>query len=128
MDRTEPIPYQQSVFTEKDYILVKKSVVDNYTYTAEHNLPNTSTAYDAYDYYVVYRLLDALMDYTFNDNANAKAVALGNGTAAQVTLAKGLTPLQVTDTPAAAYAQSRYRFPCSKRWNPRAKYCGEVSR
>ncbi|HEY8896018.1 MAG TPA: alpha/beta hydrolase, partial [Niastella sp.] len=84
---------------EKDFILVKKSVVGNYTYTAEHNLPNTRSAYDAYDYYVVYRLLDALIDYSFNGVTKAKEVALGNGSAAQVTLPEGLTPLAVTDTP-----------------------------
>ncbi|WP_216823434.1 alpha/beta hydrolase family protein [Niastella vici] len=111
--------------TEKDFILVKKTVVDNYTYTAEHNLPNTRSAYDAYDYYVVYRLLDALIDYSFNGNTNAKEVALGNGAASQVTLPGGLTPLIVTDTPVAAYAQSKYRFPCNKQWNPRANYCGD---
>jgi len=110
--------------TEKDFILVKKSVVNNYTYTAEHNLPNTRSAFDAYDYYVVYRLLDALIDYSFNGNANAKEVALGNGASAQVTLPGGLTPLSVTDTPVASYEQSKYRFPCNKKWNPRANYCG----
>lgn len=110
---------------EKDFILVKKSVVDNYTYTAEHNLPNTRSAYDAYDYYVVYRLLDALIDYSFNGNTSAKEVALGNGSAAQVNLPKGLTPLVVTDAPVATYAQSRYMFPCNNRKNPRIAYCGE---
>lgn len=110
--------------TEKDFILVKKSVVDNYTYTAEHNLPTTRSAFDAYDYYVVYRLLDALIDYSFNGNTGAKEVALGNGAAPQVNLPGALTPLQVTDTPVAVYAQSRYRFPCNSKWNPRANYCG----
>jgi hypothetical protein len=114
--------------TEKDFMLVKKSVVENYTYTAEHNLPNTRSAYDAYDYYVVYRLLDALIDYTFNGNTSAKEVALGNGAAAQVTLPDGLTPLVVTDTPVAAYAQSKYRFPCNNSKNPRANYCGDDTR
>lgn len=112
---------------EKDFILVKKTVLPNYTYTAEHNLPNTRTAYDAYDYYVVYRLLDAMIDYSFNGNAAGKNVALGNGSAAQVTLpsynGQALTPLQVTDNPVTTYAQSRYLFPCNSTDNPRVSNC-----
>ncbi|HJV19236.1 MAG TPA: hypothetical protein VJ552_05095, partial [Sediminibacterium sp.] len=109
--------------TEKDFMLVKKSVVGGYTYTAEHNLPSARTAYDAYDYYAVYRLLDALIDYSFNGNIAGKNVALGNGSAEQVTMPgyKGDTmlPLEVTDNPLPKYPQSRYRFPYENRQNPR---------
>ena len=113
--------------SEKDFILVKKSVLPTYTYTAEHNLPNTRSAYDAYDYYVVYRLLDALMDYSFNGNEAAKNTALGNGSAAQVTMpgyrGQLLTPLVVTDNPVPVYPQSRYLFSCGSVDNPRSGYC-----
>lgn len=112
---------------EKDYILVKKTVLPGYTYTAEHNLPNTRTAYDAYDYYVIYRLLDAMIDYSFNGNAAGKNVALGNGSAAQVTLpsynGQALSPLQVTDNPSPLYPQSKYLFPCASTDNPRISNC-----
>lgn len=108
---------------EKDYILVKQSVVDGYTYTAAHDLPNTRTAYDAYDYYVVYRLLDAMIDYSFNGNANAKNTALGNGASVQVSLPQGMTPLEVTDNPVAAFPQSKYLFPCGSGDNPRIANC-----
>ncbi len=114
--------------SEKDFILIKKSVLPGYTYTAEHNLPNTRTAYDAYDYYGIYRLLDAMIDYSFNGNATAKNVALGNGSKEQVTMpsynGQALEPLVVTDNPTAAYPQSRYEFKCdNKEYNSRIDKC-----
>jgi hypothetical protein len=112
---------------EKDFILVKKSILSNYTYTAEHNLPNSRSAYDAYDYYAVYRLLDAMMDYSWNGNANAKNVALGNGSAKQITLPSyngvPLSPLVVTDNPVPAYPQDKYLFKCFSEDNPRIGFC-----
>ncbi len=113
--------------SEKDYILVRKTVLPNYTYTAEHELPNSRTAYDAYDYYCVYRLLDAMIDYSFNNNTAAKNTALGNGSAEQVTLPsynrQALSPLEVTDNPVAQYPQSKYLFQCSLPTNPRLGNC-----
>lgn len=114
--------------SEKDYMLVKKSIIRGYTYTAEHNLPSTriGTAYDAYDYYAVYRLLDALIDYSFNGNAAGKNVALGNGSAEQVTMpgynGDTMFPLEVTDNPVPKYPQSRYQFPYESWQNPRKGY------
>lgn len=107
--------------SEKDFVLVRKSVVRGYNYTAEHNLPSTRLSCDAYDYYVVYRLLDALMDYSFNGNAAAKKVALGNGCPEQVVMPDGLVPLYVTDSPVAAYPQGRYRFRWNNVQNPRKR-------
>jgi surfactin synthase thioesterase subunit len=113
--------------SEKDFILIKKSVLPTYTYTAEHTLPNTQTAYDAYDYYGIYRLLDALIDYSFNGNAAGKNVALGNGSAEQITMpsynGQALSPLEVTDNPTPAYLQSKYQFPCNSTNNPRIANC-----
>lgn len=108
---------------EKDYILVKQSVVDGYVYTAEHDLPSSRTAYDAYDYYVVYRLLDAMIDYSFNGNESAKNTALGHGSSAQVSLPQGMTALEVMENPVTGFAQSKYLFPCGSSDNPRIANC-----
>jgi hypothetical protein len=35
-------------------------------------MPSSRKAFDALDYYGVYRLLDAMMDYSFNGNAMPK--------------------------------------------------------
>jgi len=113
--------------SEKDFILIKKSVLPTYTYTAEHTLPNTQTAYDAYDYYGIYRLLDALIDYSFNGSSAGKNTALGNGSAEQITMpsynGQALSPLEVTDNPTPAYPQSKYQFQCSSINNPRIGNC-----
>jgi hypothetical protein len=113
--------------SEKDFILIKKSVLPNFTYTAEHNLPNTQSSYDAYDYYGIYRLLDAMIDYSFNGNAAAKNVALGNGSAEQITMpsynGQALSPLVVTDNPLPLYPQSKYTFQCGASNNPRIANC-----
>ncbi|MBE9463690.1 hypothetical protein ACFP1I_32235 [Dyadobacter subterraneus] len=113
---------------EKDYYYLKSSTVAGYKYATDHTLPNTRTAYDAYDYYGVYRLLDALIDYSFNNNAAGKDVALGNGSAQQVTMPgyKGefMAPLEVTDAPVAKYNQDKYQFRCgSVLYNPRIAHC-----
>lgn len=113
--------------SEKDFILIKKSILPNFIYTAEHNLPNTQTSYDAYDYYGVYRLLDAMIDYSFNGNITAKNVALGNGSAEQITMpsynGQTLSSLVVTDNPFPLYPQSKYTFQCSSSNNPRIANC-----
>jgi hypothetical protein len=113
--------------SEKDYIYVKASTVAGYQYVADHVVPSSRSAYDALDYYAVYRLLDAMIDYSFNGSAAGKKVALGNGSSEQVTMpgynGQLMTPLEVTDNPVAKYAQSKYQFPCSNSTNLRINYC-----
>ncbi|WKL49650.1 alpha/beta hydrolase [Flavobacterium pectinovorum] len=113
--------------SEKDFILIKKSVLPTFTYKAEHNLPNTQSSYDAYDYYGIYRLLDAMIDYSFNANLAAKNTALGNGSKEQVTMpsynGNALSPLEVTDNPSPLYPQSKYSFQCGALNNPRITNC-----
>jgi pimeloyl-ACP methyl ester carboxylesterase len=112
---------------EKDFILIRKSVIGGYTYIADHVLPNSRSAYDAYDYYGVYRLLDALIDYSFHNNAAAKNVALGNGSTEQVTMPSyqgvAMSPLEVTDNPVPQYPQGKYEFSCGASTNERGQYC-----
>jgi len=112
---------------EKDYLLVRSDTIGGYVYAAVHSLPNTSVAFDALDYYAYYRLIDALCDYTFNKNAEAKKTALGNGSAEQTTMPGGLKPLMESDDPQVVYSESKYTFPCSDTMNPRLSYCPEVT-
>lgn len=112
---------------EKDFILVRADTVNGYIYEAGHNLPMTYAAFDAMDYYAYYRLIDALCDYTFNGNLAGKAVALGNGSAAQVNMPPGMSALEQTDSPMAEYPESLYGFPCSAAGNPRNQYCSIIT-
>jgi hypothetical protein len=113
--------------SEKDYYYLKPSTVAGYKYTAEHNLPNSRSAYDAYDYYGVYRLLDALIDYSFNGSPAGKNVALGNGSAEQISMpgynGQFMAPLEVNDNPSPKYSSSKYLFPCNSTDNPRISNC-----
>lgn len=113
--------------SEKDFIKVLPSTVSGYNYTAGHDLPSTNAAFDAMDYYAYYRLLDALCDYTFNGNINAKNTALGNGSVNQVSMPGGMANLSETDTPNATYPESNYSFPCSSSLNPRQAYCNNIT-
>jgi hypothetical protein len=113
--------------TEKDFIYFKSSTINGYNYITDHAMPSSRKAFDALDYYGVYRLLDAMMDYSFNGNVNAKNVALGNGSMAQVTMpsynGQSMAPLEVTDNPAPKYLQGKYQFPAGSSTNPRSNYC-----
>lgn len=112
---------------EKDYVYVKGSTINGYQYVADHVAPSSRSAFDALDYYAVYRLLDAMIDYSFNGNADGKKVALGNGASEQTTMpgynGQFMAPLEVTDNPAPKYPQSKYQFPCNGSNNLRANYC-----
>ncbi|PWG79255.1 alpha/beta hydrolase family protein [Pararcticibacter amylolyticus] len=113
--------------SEKDFIYFKSSAVAGYTYHTDHVLPNSRSAFDALDYYGVYRLLDAMIDYSFNNNQAAKTVALGNGSSEQVIMpgynGQMMAPLIVTDNPTPQYPQSKYLFPCGSSENPRIGNC-----
>ena len=112
--------------TEKDFILLKSDTVNGYTYLADHNVPNTASAFNALDYYAYYRLLDALCDYTFNGSLAGKDMALGNGSIAQVTMPIGLQSLVQTDNPLVVYPESKYQYPCSDAQNLRSSYCPTI--
>lgn len=112
---------------EKDFLLVKSATIAGYNYVADHSLPNSRTAFDAYDYYAIYRLLDGLIDYSFNGSANGKNTALGHGSAEQVTMpsfnGQTLPALIETGTPVPLYLQSKYLYSCGDASNPRVSHC-----
>lgn len=108
---------------DKDMVLVTASQYQSYNYTAYHTSFNTTT-YDALDVFVTFRLLDAMMDFVFNQNQSAKTVCLGDGSAAQTSMPAGLNPLIVSDTLSAWHPEPSYAYQCSDLNNPRWPYCG----
>ncbi len=113
----------------KDCIFVYNDTIDGYNYEANHGLPaqySSAGVFDAHDYYVTFRLLGALADYTFTGNLTAKDIALGNGSAAQVNMGNQLTPLSVTDSPVPVYEEDIYTFPCSGSQNERRESCQTI--
>lgn len=113
--------------TDKDFIRVKSDTINGYIHLADHVVPNTSSAFDALDYYAYYRFIDALCDYTFNHNPDGRDVALGHGNSAQITMPAGMKPLIETLTPQALYPQSKYLFQCDDIENLRKNYCSSTT-
>jgi pimeloyl-ACP methyl ester carboxylesterase len=114
----------------KDCIMVYSDTISGYSYISDHTLPgqyNSNGEFDALDYYVTARLLDALFAYTFTGDLTAQNIALGDGSVAQVDMGPLLSPLVVTNSPVPVYPQSRYEFPCDTVANERVLLCQDLS-
>ena len=68
--------------SEKDFVMLMREERLGYKLEADHGTPSGS-GQDAHDYYGIYRLLDALADYAFAGNEEAKRIALGGGSTEQ---------------------------------------------
>jgi hypothetical protein len=111
---------------EKDFIRVYSDPTtfiydgNTYTYNANHYVSYTGTVasdghfqtYDMMDVYALNRLAHALIDYVFNGIEDAKAIALGNGSSAQINMG-GLTELSVTDQPVITRPEEDFKYQCS---------------
>ncbi len=123
IDPFESLPIPDS---EKDFITVRSTTVDGYTYQAVHNLIGTGGGYggfDLLDYEGVFRLVAALADYTFNGSEAGKAVALGDGIEAQIEM-PGLRDLISTDDPR-PIPGATCDYPCDIAANPRRAHCDD---
>jgi pimeloyl-ACP methyl ester carboxylesterase len=131
--------------SEKNFVNVLADTVvtssGRYIYTAGHSLCVTGSsgtsagaveerAFDGYDVYAVFRLADALAEYTFTGSQTAKNVALGNGSAEQVFMGvvegRALRTLVVTHPPMPNPRQ-RATWLCSNPFNPRRTNCTATS-
>lgn len=114
----------------KDCLIVYSDTIGGYIYQADHTLPpqyTNSGEFDALDFYVTFRLLDALADYSFTHNQSAKDVALGNGSLAQLNMGGQLKNLTHSNSPVPIYAESIYTNPCSDSQNERSIFCGMLT-
>ncbi len=68
--------------SEKDFVMLFREERLGYKLEADHGTPSGS-GQDAHDFYGVYRILDALADYAFNGQEEARRIALGGGSAEQ---------------------------------------------
>ena len=68
--------------SEKDFVMLYREERLGYKLEADHGTPSGG-GQDAHDFYGIYRLMDALADYAFNNSEEAKRVALGGGSAEQ---------------------------------------------
>ena len=86
------------------------------SYTATSNSHGAYQTYDALDVHAINRLSHALIEYTFNDDLQAKNIALGNNSTAQIDM-DFLTDLFVTDTPIITRPQNEFAYECNTNWN-----------
>lgn len=115
---------------EKDYIVLHSDSFEEYTMIANHFVPygnkNIYGEENLLDYYGVFKLFDALADYSFNNNKEAKVVALGNGSQMQTFMGewaenRPFKPCDVSDTPKAGQNQYQYFYAWENPLNPRNK-------
>lgn len=72
--------------SEKDFVMLMSEERMGYRLGAEHGSMyggDGSEKVDALDYFGIWRLFDALADYTFNGSEAGKGIALGNGSREQ---------------------------------------------
>jgi pimeloyl-ACP methyl ester carboxylesterase len=120
---------------EKDFVTLFSDSNGGTTQNTDHFVPlgaTGSASVDGLDFYGIYRLLDALADYSFTGNLDGKNVALGGGSAAQTFMGMWsdgtpVVPLAATDLPATTYAQSEFLFAFENAANPRALLVPEPS-
>ncbi len=111
---------------EKEYITLRSASINGYDYSADHAVPGTGDGYgvfDAMDDYGVFRIVEALADYTFNGNMEGWRQSLGNGIAAQIEMGE-LRDLVSTDDPRPIPGIS-YEYPCYTPDNPRRSRCAD---
>jgi len=101
----------------KDYTILFSDEVESFVYKADHSVPTQ---------YLTRGIFDALLDYTFTGNQDAKNVALGNGSTEQIDMGEKLKPLKVTDEPITPHSQDKYFFPWDSDQNPRREYLTDV--
>lgn len=114
----------------KDYLMVRSDRVEGYNYQATHRVPtregspDNRSEYDALDSRALHRIAQALCEAVWKDNPEARAVALGDGSALQTALGatpsgRALRPMAWSDAPVAAYPSSKYAFAWDDDANPR---------
>ncbi len=120
----EPLPIPDA---EKEFIMLRPVTVGGYDYAADHRVIATGDGnygvFDAMDDYGVFRLIDALADYSFTGSAQAWQVALGNGADEQIDMGQ-LRDLVSTDDPRPIPGKV-YDYPCDVSINPRRTHCSD---
>ncbi|WP_456445420.1 hypothetical protein [Thiolapillus sp.] len=120
----EPLPIPDS---EKEFIMLRPVSVGGYDYLADHRVIATGDGnygvFDAMDDYGVFRILEALADYSFTGSAQAWQVALGNGADEQIEMG-ALRDLVSTDDPRPIPGKV-YDYPCDYSGNPRRTHCAD---
>jgi hypothetical protein len=110
---------------QKAYMMLQSASSQNCQLPADHFVPLTSGnngRVNGLDYFGVYRVFDALADYSFNGNQNAKQVVFGNSsdnTVQQATVnstdGKIVMRLTYSKNPQPIKSEEYYKFPQNQK-------------
>jgi hypothetical protein len=98
-----------------------------YIMHASHFVPygvkNINGEQNFLDYYGIYKLIDALADYTFTKNEAGKRIALGEGSPEQCSMGtwpggRQLKPMEVSTDPRARHTELQYMWAVDNQLNP----------
>lgn len=115
----------------KKFYTVYSDSSNDYIMHANHfvayGIKNINGEQNLLDYYGVYKLFDALADYSFTGNTAGRAIALGPGTKEQLYMGtwsdgRPVQPMTVTDQPKAYYTELQYMYSFDNRLNPRTAF------
>lgn len=109
--------------SEKQYMLLQSDKsYDSCALIANHGVPASvgrdGPRINALDYYGVFRMIDALADYTFNGQTAGQQLVFGNGTPEQTFMGdwpngQAVKPLRIMSSPYPVHSQSTYQYPSS---------------
>jgi hypothetical protein len=113
---------------EKCYITFFSDTLDSVILPANHFVPYGSGSVngveDNFDFFGIFRLFDALAEYTFTGDAEAKRIALGKGSPEQCYMGlwpdgTPVKPAVVSTDPYPQHGTLQYMFSWENRLNPR---------
>jgi dienelactone hydrolase len=112
----------------KKFYTVYSDSSNGYVMHANHfvayGVKNINGEQNLLDYYGVYKLFDAIADYSFTGNTAGRAIALGGGTKKQLYMGtwsdgRPARPMTVTNDPKAYYTELQYMYSFDNKLNPR---------
>jgi hypothetical protein len=116
---------------QKRYYTVYSDSSHGYIMHANHfvayGVKNINGEQNLLDYYGIYKVFDALADYSFTGSATGRAIALGSGTKKQLYMGtwsngRPVRPMTVTNQPKAFYTELQYMFSFDNKLNPRTAF------
>jgi hypothetical protein len=115
---------------DKDFVTFYSDSSNGLTMNANHFVPyGIHYIYgeqNLLDYYGMYKFFDAMADYVFHNNKDARVTALGNGSKEQTYMGdwsetKPVKQCTVTDYPRAKHSEYEYLYAWDNNLNPRKK-------
>jgi len=112
--------------SNKLFLVVESDTVDGYEYLANHYVPlqiGPNQYFDAYDYYAVFRPLNAFLLSVFEKDADARNYLFDKDSNEVVGMGEQLKPMRVMTEYKPLQKKDWYWAPCDHPENPRREFC-----